>query len=173
MRRFLLPCKHGKESPNKEEYKASIPLYSVILCHVCRAKNHRIKRNTRLVLIRAGTANRSGITFLTAVSESIADEGADEAMEFGVWLDEHLPLHQADPGDDTNHIISATCRWFIQSKTVQLYVRQLDQPNAPLRSLVGLEKVFVPAGTTVQVGASASTRHWASSTIIRLSTVDF
>ena len=83
MRRFLLPCKHGKESPNKEEYKASI--------------------DTR------GHSKQKWDYFLDAVSESIADEGADEAMEFGVWLDEHLPLHQADPGDDTNHIISATC----------------------------------------------------------------
>ena len=37
------------------------------------------------------------------------------------------------------------------STTVQLYVRQLDQPDAPLRSLVALSKVHVTAGETVTV----------------------
>ena len=37
------------------------------------------------------------------------------------------------------------------AKTVQLYIRQTNVPDAPLRQLAALAKVFVAAGKTVSV----------------------
>jgi hypothetical protein len=42
------------------------------------------------------------------------------------------------------------------SKAIQLYIRQLDAPDAPLRSLTALEKVYVEAGQTVNVALNTS-----------------